>query len=340
MYEAKLYEKLADGVVHCHLCGHQCRIQPGEYGVCQVRENIDGTLYTLVYGSAISMHVDPVEKKPLYHFYPGSRAFSVATLGCNFQCKWCQNWQIAQMPRTEGLLEVRHTPPEEIVAQAKATGSRSIAYTYTEPTIFYEYTYDTARLAHQAGIANIYVTNGYMTGEMLDEFHPLLDAANVDLKAFRQRTYAKYVGAGLQTVLDSMKKIKQLGIWLEVTSLLIPGVNDDPAEIEDMAYFVADELGKDTPWHISRFFPQYQMTDTPPTPFKTLRLAYDVGKQAGLHYVYMGNIGGESNTLCPHCQTLLVQRENYRIRQNTVQGGKCPQCGQTIAGVWDQSTGI
>ena len=334
MKEALLYEKLEDSIVQCHLCGHHCRIRPGDFGVCQVRQNQGGTLFTLVYGSAISQNVDPIEKKPLYHFYPGSRAFSIATLGCNFQCQWCQNWQIAQAPRSQGLMDIHHTSPAELVSRAQATGSRSIAYTYTEPTIFFEYAYETAQLARQAGIANLYVTNGYMTGEMLDLFHPHLDAANVDLKAFRQRTYSRYVGAGLKTVLDSMKQMKALGIWLEVTSLLIPGVNDSPQEIKDMAEFVAQELGTETPWHISRFFPQYKMSHLPPTPHKTLQAAYETGKEAGLEYVYMGNIAGESNTHCPQCRQRLIRRVGYNILENNILNGHCPHCQHVIAGVW------
>ncbi len=334
MKEALLYQKLENNAVRCLLCGHKCVIAEGKVGVCQVRQNRDGVLYSLVYGSIISQNVDPIEKKPLYHFYPGSRSFSIATLGCNFQCKWCQNWQIAQMPRLQGLVEVRATAPAEIVSQAQATACRSIAYTYTEPTIFFEYTYDTAQLACQAGIANVYVTNGYMSAEMLDLFHPLLDAANVDLKAFRNKTYQRYTGAGLQQVLDSLKLMHDLGIWLEVTSLLIPGVNDDPAEVREMAEFVANELGPDTPWHISRFFPQYEMEHTPPTPPETLQTAYEIGKEAGLHYVYMGNIAGPSNTTCPHCSKVLVRRSGYHILENHVTGGKCRFCGEAIAGVW------
>ncbi|MEN8240589.1 MAG: AmmeMemoRadiSam system radical SAM enzyme, partial [Chloroflexota bacterium] len=329
--EAFLYQKLEDNQVRCVLCGHRCVIADGKYGVCQVRQNRGGVLHTLVYGSAISRSIDPIEKKPLYHFYPGSSAFSIATLGCNFQCQWCQNWQIAQAPHTSGLSEVADTPPEQIVAQTRDSGSRSIAYTYTEPTIFFEYAYDTAVLARQVGIANVYVTNGYMTPEMLDFFHPYLDAANVDLKAFRQRTYSTYVGAGLNEVLDSMKQLKQLGVWLEVTSLLIPGINDEPAEIKDMAGFIAEELGTDVPWHISRFFPQYKLKNVPPTPEKTLQSAYQIGKAAGLKYVYMGNIHGESNTNCPACGELLIPRTGYQIGEVKLTNGKCPSCGEVIA---------
>jgi pyruvate formate lyase activating enzyme len=333
--EAFLYQKLEDNKVRCVLCGHRCVISDGDFGVCQVRQNRGGVLHTLVYGSAISRNIDPIEKKPLYHYYPGSSSFSIATLGCNFQCQWCQNWQIAQMPRTSGLTQVEDTTPEQIVAQARASDSRSIAYTYTEPTIFFEYAYDTAVLARQAGIGNVYVTNGYMTPEMLDFFHPYLDAANVDLKAFRQRTYSKYVGAGLNQVLDSLKHLKRLGVWLEVTSLLIPEINDDPEEIKEMAGFIAEELGPDTPWHISRFFPQYKLRHVPPTPPKTLQTAHDIGKAAGLKYVYMGNIHGESNTDCPNCGTLLIPRYGYQIGKVKIANGKCTNCGESIAGVWE-----
>jgi pyruvate formate lyase activating enzyme len=334
MREAILYEKLADNRVRCHLCAHRCVISDGKKGTCRVRENRGGILYTLVYGRTISQNVDPVEKKPLYHFYPGSLAFSVATPGCNFRCRWCQNWQISQMPREHDFIAGREAHPNELVASALDTGSQSIAYTYTEPTIFFEYTYDTARLAHQAGLANMYVTNGYMTQEMLEIFHPYLDAANVDLKAFRKETYHRYVGAALQPVLDNLKLMKRLGIWLEVTTLVIPDLNDDPAELRDAANFIAQELGIDTPWHISRFFPGYKMTDRQPTPIKTLHMAEAIGREEGLHYVYPGNIAGESNTMCPQCGQLLIRRRGYGIVENHIQNSCCPFCGTQVAGIW------
>lgn len=332
--EALLYEELSNQVVQCHLCGHRCVIQEGNVGTCQVRQNVGGKLQTLVYGSAISAHVDPVEKKPLNHFYPGSKAYSVATLGCNFRCKWCQNWEIAQRPRRQGLMEVRQTSPEEVVAAAQATGSRSIAYTYTEPTIFFEYSFDIARLAREAGIANVYVTNGYMTGEMLEIFHPYLDAANVDLKAFRKPTYHRQIGASLKPVLESMKRMKAYGIWLEVTTLVIPGLNDEVEELQGIAEFIAGELGVETPWHISRYFPHFEMADRPPTPPETLKRAYEIGKEAGLEYVYLGNIAGDSNTACPECGEVLVRREGYWVAENRIENGKCPNCEKEIAGVW------
>ena len=336
MIEALLYEKLPHERVRCHLCAHQCVISEGRLGVCKVRENIEGTLYSLVYGSTISQHADPVEKKPLYHFFPGSTAYSIATPGCNFRCPWCQNWQISQMPRERDLITGREAAPEQIVACALESGSRSIAYTYTEPTIFFEYAYETARLAHLAGLANIFVTNGYMTQEMLELFHPFLDAANVDLKAFRKETYHRYVGAGLLPILDNLKLMKQLGIWLEVTTLVIPDLNDDPAELRDAARFIALELGTDTPWHISRFFPAYKMVGVPPTPIAKLQQAQWIGIEEGLHYVYVGNIPDDrdQNTFCPECGGLLIWRKGYWIAENKIQEGRCPNCGTPIAGVW------
>ncbi len=335
MKEAFLYEPLPDLGVRCNLCAHRCLIAEGRMGICQVRENTGGTLYTLVYGRTISQHIDPVEKKPLYHFYPGSLAYSVATPGCNFRCHWCQNWEISQMPRLEHLVAGDEATPEQIVSRAKESGCRSIAYTYTEPTIFFEYTYDTARLAQAAGLANLYVTNGYMTGEALEFIRPYLDAANVDLKAFRDQTYRHYIGARLQPVLDSLKALKKMGVWLEVTTLVIPGLNDDPAELQDIAQFIAQELGVDTPWHISRFYPDYKMTQVAPTSLRTLQQARDIGQTAGLHYIYVGNApdATSQNTLCPGCDRLLICRTGLRLQQNWIRGGKCPDCGLAIAGV-------
>ena len=328
-----LYEKLADGRVRCNLCAHRCVIAEGRKGICQVRENQGGTLYTLVYGRTIAQHVDPVEKKPLFHFYPGSTAYSIATPGCNFRCRWCQNWEISQMPRERHLISGQEASPEQIVAMAKRAGCRSIAYTYTEPTVFFEYSYDTARLAHDAGLANIYVTNGYMTEETLEMLHPYLDAANVDLKAFRDETYRKYVGARLQPVLDAMKVMKRLGIWLEVTTLVVPGINDDEGELRDAADFVANELGVETPWHISRFFPAYKMTDVPPTPLETLRRAQKIGLDVGLRYIYVGNVPGEESTTCHNCGRLLIRRVGFYVVENHIRDGRCPYCGTPVAGV-------
>lgn len=338
MKEAMLYEKLEDNRVRCNLCAHRCLVKDGKRGICLVRENRDGTLYTLVYGRTISQAVDPVEKKPLFNFYPGTTAFSVATVGCNFRCDFCQNWQISQAVRDEHLILGREATPAQLVATAKRYGCRSIAYTYTEPTIFTEYAYDTAKLAHQAGIANIYVTNGYMTagaGEMLEAFDPYLDAANVDLKAWSDEFYRKYCGARLQPVLDSLRKMKELGVWVEVTTLVIPTLNDSDEELRQIAGFIAQELGVETPWHISRFHPSYKLTNKPRTPITTLNRAQEIGLAAGLRYVYQGNVPGSEgeNTFCYNCGKLLIGRYGYRIMESHIEDSKCANCGVEIDGM-------
>jgi len=340
--EALLYQKLDGDRVRCDLCAHRCAIAPGRKGVCLVRENRAGTLYTLVYGIPLSQAVDPVEKKPLFHFYPGSAAFSLATAGCNFRCRFCQNADISQMPRDRGEILGRPASPEEVVRAAKRSGSRSIAYTYTEPTIFFEYSYDIARLAHAEGLASVYVTNGYMTREMLELFQgvtnghePWLDAANVDLKAFRDETYKQVCGARLQPVLDSLKAMKELGVWVEVTTLVVPDMNDSEAEQRDIAQFIAGELGVETPWHVSRFHPDYEMRDRGPTPVATLQRAYDLGREAGLRYVYVGNLPGAhlEDTVCPGCGQTVVGRWGFQVTKHNTQDGQCIFCGASIDGV-------
>lgn len=332
--EAMLYQKMDEEKVRCNLCAHRCVIDRDKKGICNVRENRDGVLYTLVYGKTIIRHIDPMEKKPLFHFHPGSSAYSIATPGCNFRCRWCQNWDISQVVREKHLIMGEEASPAKIVSEAEKADTGTIAYTYTEPTIFFEYSYDTARLAHQKELSNIYITNGYMTEEMLRDFHPYLDAANVDLKAFRDETYRKYVGARLQPVLDAMKLMKRLGIWLEVTTLVIPGINDGDGELRDTADFVARELGAETPWHISRFFPDYEMKDVSTTPVETLDRARRIGLEAGLRYVYVGNLPGEADTVCHRCGEVLIRRMGYRMVENRIQpGGHCPRCGTVVSGV-------
>ena len=335
MREALLYQKLEHNKVRCNLCAHRCVINPGKKGICKVRENIGGILYTKVYGRTITQNIDPIEKKPLYHFYPGSKVYSMATAGCNFQCLFCQNWYISQIINDEVFKLGQNITPEKIVLNTKKAECQTIAYTYTEPTIFFEYSYDTARIAHEAGLKNIYVTNGYMTDEMLAMLSPYLNAVNVDLKAFRDKTYRQIIGARLQPVLDNLKKIKQLGIWLEVTSLIIPGINDDPHEIRDIANFVVKELGSDVPWHISRFFPAYKMKEVPATPLQTLQVAKEIGHEEGIHYVYLGNVINNENmdTKCPKCSRVLIERTNFRIMRNNIKDDCCPNCGKEIAGV-------
>jgi pyruvate formate lyase activating enzyme len=342
MKEALLYEKLDNQRVRCSLCAHRCMIAPGRKGICLVRENQDGMLYTLVYGIPLSQAVDPVEKKPLFHFYPGSTAFSIATAGCYFRCEFCQNADISQMPRDQGQILGRQASPEDVVRAAQRYGSQSIAYTYTEPTIFFEYSYDIARLAHEVGIASIYVTNGYMTREMLDLFQglgdghePWLEAANVDLKAFRDETYKKVCGARLQPVLDSLKSMKKLGIWVEVTTLIVPEMNDSEAELGDIARFIATELGVETPWHVSRFHPDYKMYDREATPPATLRRAYELGREAGLRYVYLGNLPGAhlEDTYCPNCGQTVIGRWGFQVLQRNLRDGHCDRCNAPIDGV-------
>jgi len=335
MKEAMLYERLEGTDVRCRLCAHRCLIKDGTRGVCLVRENRGGTLYTYSYGKSISHGIDPVEKKPLFHFQPGSATFSIATAGCNFHCRFCQNWQISQVLRDGGSIRGQDLPPERIVDLAVQSGCGSISYTYTEPTIFFEYAYDTGRLAHQAGLKNILVTNGYMTAEALETVRPYLDAANVDLKSFDDEFYRKLAGARLQPVLDTLKLMRKLGVWIEVTTLVIPGWNDTEVLFRQIASFIAEELGVDTPWHISRFHPMYDMSDVPPTPASSLHQARRIGLEAGLRYVYEGNVPGSDgeNTYCYNCGVVLVRRFGHRLVENKVSSGACYNCGAAIVGV-------
>jgi pyruvate formate lyase activating enzyme len=330
--EAMLYEPAEGGRVKCNLCAHRCLIADSKFGVCSVRENRGGKLVTLVYGEVIAAHVDPIEKKPLFHCWPGTGSFSVATIGCNFRCGFCQNWQISQAGKKKGDFGGEALSPEEAVRLAQGADCRSISYTYTEPTIFFEYAYDTMRLAKKKGLANVFVTNGFMTPEALEEMRGLLDAANVDLKSFRDETYKKTCGGRLQPVLDSIALMRTLGIWVEVTTLVVPGLNDGAGELREIARFLAG-VSKDLPWHISRFHPDYKYTDVPATPLETLRLAYQQGRQAGLKYIYVGNVSGESeDTLCPACGTALIRRRGFSVVENVLKNSSCPRCGTAIAG--------
>ena len=335
-HEAILWERLGpdDPRVRCNLCAHRCVIPPGKLGACCVRENVDGTLVTLVYDRTIAQHVDPIEKKPLFHFLPGTTAFSIATPGCNFRCAFCQNWEISQMPRGGEVLGQPLTPAA--VARAAARhGCASVAYTYTEPTIFAEYALDCAREAHALGLKNVFVSNGYMTPELIGLMDGLIDGINVDLKAGRGEFYHRISGGALQPVLDNLKLLRQRNIWLEVTTLVIPGLNDSDEELRWVAQFLHDEVGPDTPWHISRFFPQYRMADVPPTPGHVLRAANDIGRQVGLHYVYVGNLAGNDteSTRCPQCGAVVIERSGYRIGARRLVAGRCARCGTAIAGV-------
>lgn len=335
VHEALLYEKEAENRVRCGLCAHRCRIDPGARGICGVRENRKGILLSLVYGSILAENVDPIEKKPLFHLLPGSRSFSIAAAGCNFRCSFCQNHDISQMPREKGKIFGRERTPEEVVEQALRSGSRSIAYTYTEPTVNFEFAYATAGIARERSLKNVFVTNGYMTPEMLELIAPRLDAANVDLKAFRDDFYRKECGARLQPVLDSLRKMKELGIWVEVTTLLIPGLNDEEEELGELAAFIVS-LGAETPWHISRFHPRYRMTERPPTPASSIHRAAEIGRSAGLRYVYCGNLPGDAgeNTFCTGCGRLLIGRSGFSVERLELKGSACPGCRTLLDGIF------
>ncbi len=334
MKEAILYEKLPGEKVQCALCHHRCRILEGQTGRCGVRENRGGTLHTLVYRQLISRNVDPIEKKPLFHFAPGSRSFSIATVGCNFHCDFCQNYEISQMPRDQKRIWGEDVSPEEIVALAKKAGCRTIAYTYTEPTIYFEYALDTARLASAQGLKNIFVTNGYMTGEALQTFHPHLHGANVDLKAFQEEFYQNRCGGRLEGVLESLHTMKKLGIWVEITTLIIPGLNDSEEELRRMVVFIAG-LGPETPWHISRFHPMYKMLDRSPTSVQTLARVRKIGLEGGLRYVYTGNVPGDEgeDTYCPQCGKRLIDRLGFQVREYRIVKNRCYNCGTAVDGV-------
>lgn len=334
--EAYLYEPLKEKKVKCNLCSHRCIIKEGKRGICGVRENQGGILKTLVYGKLIASHIDPIEKKPLFHFMPGSLSYSIATVGCNFKCLFCQNADISQMPSDHnGMITGDLYAPEDVVDAAIKGNCKSIAYTYTEPTIFFEFAFDTAKLAHAKGIKNVFVTNGYMTSEAVHMISPYLDAANVDLKAFNKSFYKEVVKARLEPVKKTLKVMKSLGIFLEVTTLLIPGLNDDKKELEKLALFLVKSLGPETPWHVSAFYPTYRLTDRPPTPVETLVMAREIGIKAGLRYVYIGNVPSEDgeNTFCYKCRKLLINRLGFSIIKNVLENGRCPYCGAQIDGI-------
>jgi pyruvate formate lyase activating enzyme len=331
MYEALLYQKLNNGLVQCQACAHHCVIAPKQRGFCGVRENQNGKLYSLVYGKACAINIDPIEKKPFFHFLPGSYSLSIATVGCNFKCLHCQNADISQSPKETKEIFGENWPPEKIVNEALQNKVPSISYTYTEPTIFVEYALETMKLAKKKGLKNNWVTNGYMTEETLELISPCLDAANVDLKFFRDDLYQKVCGGKLQPVLNSLKWMKKHKIWAEVTTLVIPGYTDIGTQFEDIAKFIKNELGPETPWHISRFYPAYKMTDIPPTPPEIIHRAAEIGKKIGLKYVYTGNLPGDSgeNTYCPKCGELVIQRLGYEITRFDKQG-KCPKCEEKL----------
>jgi pyruvate formate lyase activating enzyme len=322
--------------VDCFLCSHRCHIAGGKRGFCRVRENREGTLYTLTYGRVIADHMDPIEKKPLYHFQPGTRAYSIATPGCNFRCGFCQNWRISQVDSAPAFQSLGFTEPEQVARKAADGGARSIAYTYTEPTIFMEFALDCAQLARERGMSNVFVTNGYQTPEAVDAMAGLIDAANVDLKAFTDDFYREKCQGRLEPVLESIRNMHEAGIHVEVTTLIVPGQNDSDEQLRGIAEFIAG-VSPDMPWHISRFHPDYKETDARPTPLSTMERACELGRQAGLNYIFLGNVMTEEgqNTRCPDCDELLIKRSGFARPSVRIDGPECPECGRHVAVVLD-----
>jgi len=332
--QAVLWEPKSGGKVKCELCNFRCGISDGKLGHCCVRKNIGGILYSLVYDKVCAANDDPIEKKPLFHFQPGTRSFSISTPGCNFRCDFCQNWQISQQA-LEGSVHGTSIPPDAIVAAALDSNCSSIAYTYTEPTIFMELAADTGRLARRAGLKNIFVSNGYMTERAIDYAGDFLDGINIDLKAFSDDYYKKFCKARLEPVLDTIKHVAQkTDIWMELTTLIIPGENDSDDELKRLAEFIVDKTGPDTPWHVSRFYPIYHMADKDPTSAEVLFKAIEIGKAAGLRYIYVGNLPGSKaeSTYCHNCGEIVIERHGYMITKNNITEGKCPKCQTKIAG--------
>jgi pyruvate formate lyase activating enzyme len=337
MKEALFYTRVKNNTVVCELCSHHCHIKVGKRGICGVRENREGRLFSLVYGKLVAENIDPIEKKPLFHFLPASHSYSISTVGCNFFCRHCQNYQISQYPHMhQGEITGSLRTPEQVVDAAEQSGCKSISYTYVEPTIFYEFARDCMTLAHKRGIANVFVSNGYMSPQCTRELAPLLDGINIDIKAFTDDFYRSICKAHLQPVLDSVRLMKELGVWVETTTLLIPGLNDAEKELRDIAAYIHG-IDPAIPWHVTAFHPTYKLMDYTSTPISSLRLARRIGQEQGLRFVYEGNIPGEGgeNTYCPSCGTELISRYGFAIRNNAIREGRCFSCGERIEGVWD-----
>ncbi|MBM4340633.1 MAG: AmmeMemoRadiSam system radical SAM enzyme [Deltaproteobacteria bacterium] len=325
---------LEGGEIRCELCPHQCRVSRGKRGLCRVRENRDGKYYSLVYGNPCAIHPDPIEKKPFFHVLPGTISYSLATAGCNFQCKFCQNWEISQAsPEDVFGYDV---PPEAIVKKAKEVSARSIAYTYVEPTVFYEYMSDIAQLTKKAGLLNVTHSNGFINPEPLRTLCKVLDAANIDLKGFSESFYRELCSGELNPVLETLKILKAEKVHLEITNLVIPTKNDEMSMVREMCLWIKKELGADTPIHFSRFYPLYKLRTLPPTPVSTLDKARAEALSAGLEYVYIGNIPGHEaeHTFCPKCKKMVIQRTGYMVGEISLKAGKCNFCGKPIAGIW------
>jgi pyruvate formate lyase activating enzyme len=328
------FTSLEGGDIRCELCPHRCRVSRGKRGLCRVRENRDGKYYSLVYGNPCAMHPDPIEKKPFFHVLPGTISFSIATAGCNFQCKFCQNWEISQAS-PEDIFN-HDVPPEEVVKKAKEIRSHSIAYTYVEPTVFYEYMVDVGQLAKKAGLLNVTHSNGFINPIPLRNLCKVLDAANIDLKGFSEPFYRELCGGELNPVLETLKILKEEKVHLEITNLMIPTKNDELSMVREMCLWIKKELGADTPVHFSRFYPLYKLRTLPPTPVSTVEKARAVALSAGLEYVYIGNIPGHEaeNTFCPKCKKMVIQRTGYMVGEVNMKAGKCKFCGKPIPGIW------
>jgi len=331
MREAMLYERLEGNKVKCNLCGRRCIIKDGATGFCLVRKNEGGVLYSLVYGKAISACVDPIEKKPLSHFNPGASVMSIATVGCNFRCQFCDNWMISQEKQISG----RNFPPEDVVKATRDNGCQGISYTYTEPTIFFEYAYETAKLAHQVGFFNTFVTNGYMTPEAVKTIAPYLDAATVDFKGGGDPDFYKSFSSvpSVEPIFECLKEMNRQGIHIEITNLVVPKIGDSIDQIVKLATWIKETLGEDTPFHLLRFHPDYKLTDISSTPIQTLEKAYAAAKSVGLNFVYIGNVPGHpaENTYCPSCNELLIKRFSFEIvKWNLTKDMRCPVCGREI----------
>lgn len=332
--KALYYEKLPGQRVQCKLCPRECVLDVGQYGTCGVRFNQNGELKTTAYGYICALNIDPVEKKPLFHFLPGSPTFSIAIAGCNVRCVFCQNWQISMAKPSE--VQSVYLTPQELIQKAKESKCPSISYTYSEPVVFYEYVLECAKLAHKSGLKNILVTSGYINPEPLKELCPYLDGIHLDLKGFSDKYYLLIAGVKLAPVLETIKILKQYKVHTELVNLVIPTLNDSPDEIKKMCLWIKENVGPDTPLHFSRFFPNYKLTNISPTPVETLEMARKIALASGLHYVYIGNVFGHEaeNTYCPKCQRLLIRRVGYTVEENNIKDGRCKYCGYKIPGVW------
>jgi len=328
------FTPLEGGEIRCELCPHRCRVAKGKRGICRVRENRDGKYYSLVYGNPCAVHPDPIEKKPFFHVLPGTISYSLATVGCNFQCKFCQNWEISQASPED--VYSKEFSPEIVVREAKAIRAHSVAYTYVEPTIFYEYMLDISTLTKKSGLLNVYHSNGFINPDPLKNLCKVLDAANVDLKGFTENFYRELCAGELNPVLETLKTLKKEKVHLEITNLIIPTKNDDPSVLREMCLWIKKELGADTPIHFSRFYPLYKLKNLPPTPVSTLEKAREAASSAGLEYVYIGNIPGHpsENTFCPKCKKRIIQRTGYMVGEINMKDGKCRYCGKPIPGIW------